>query len=207
MIEDPQKRLLKDQMVCEDNSASSDERQEAAWRILFWHVRFQAVRHQEEVGDTFMAFWVNMNLEGVTRSGRSARKKIEKDINKFLNRPDLLAAMAEVGDQADRLLFDELQDAIFRYFSTCQTDRQYTTYLFNLKKLTDDQVSAKTASQTVDNMILPLLDIDSPWQAVLIRAVATAFGQAFVNQDDLLSQKLSQSDPDALNRYLEILKA
>lgn len=90
--------------------------------------------------DRFLAFWLNMLVEGKQHSGGPAH--LRRTIEKFLSEPTLVAARESVGDA---VLASELRDAAETYFNTCRSDTGYTTTLFRTRKLEPDQVTAKAA--------------------------------------------------------------
>ncbi len=90
--------------------------------------------------DRFLAFWLNMLVEGKQHGGGGGQ--IRRSIEKFLTDPELQAARDVVGDAT---FASELTDAAQTYFDTCRTDTGYTTTMFRTRKLEPEQITAKAA--------------------------------------------------------------
>lgn len=90
--------------------------------------------------DRFLAFWLNMLVEG--KQGGAGANQIRKSVMRFLADPELLAAREVVGDAT---FASELTDAAQTYFDTCRSDTGYTTTMFRTRKLEPEQVMAKAA--------------------------------------------------------------
>lgn len=90
--------------------------------------------------DRFLAFWLNMLVEG--KQGGSGTAQVRKAVEKFLTNPGLVAARDSLGEDA---LAEELRDAAETYFNTCRSDTGYTTTMFRTRKLEPEQITAKAA--------------------------------------------------------------
>lgn len=91
--------------------------------------------------DRFLAFWLNLLVEGKHPHGGAA-VQARKVIDRFFADRDLVAAREALGDAS---LADELRDAAETYFRTCLTDPGYSTTLWRTKRLEPEQVQAKAA--------------------------------------------------------------
>lgn len=91
--------------------------------------------------DRFLAFWLNMLVEG--KQARGGSGQIRKAVDKFFAEPGLVTAREAAGDAT---LAAELTDAARTYFDTCRSDTGYTTTMFRTRKLDPEQITAKAAA-------------------------------------------------------------
>jgi hypothetical protein len=208
MFEDPSIKLDRDKQIADDPSRSDEDRQAARLRQLFWQARYQAVRHSKIPADTFLAFYANLALYTATSRMTFPRKRIMRDIDKFFSQPRLAEAMAAAGPLASDMLHQELYDAAVLYFTTCKTDTNYTSALFNIVKLKEHQIAAKAAGNAVDGMLAPLIMLgDFEWRDATVLVLCQAYAQIFPENGDDLDARINQLKPEIANRINRIRQA
>ncbi|AQP45609.1 DUF6553 family protein [Tessaracoccus flavus] len=103
------------------------------------HPALRLARHgKNDDGDRFVGLWVEVMVAG--RQGSDARRVV-----KHFFRGDVAAALDSAGPGAFAV---ELRDAARIYVASCLTDPQYTSTMFGMKRLADDDVRAKIANET-----------------------------------------------------------
>jgi len=196
MYDDPRLKFKKDQQIIDDPSVSDQERKAAELRQMFWHARYQPVRHSEQPADTFLALWANLLLYTSSHRWSMPKKQIRKDFNRVFESPQLQAALQAAGAERQNMMLLELHDSARLYFTTCQKDTNYSSVLFNLIKMKEDQVASKAASGAAEGILLPLLLVDNlAWRDEMIAAVCSAYTDVFSEQADLLDQKIAGLKP------------
>ncbi|MGI6334839.1 MAG: DUF6553 family protein [Saccharofermentanales bacterium] len=192
---DPNTRFEQDRQLMADPTAPAEERRKAGIRQAFWQSRYRPVRHSKVPADLFLGVWTNLLLNVTGSNWRLPLKRIRRDLDVFFNRPVLLDAMRDAGDQAAEYLQVELDDSARLYFLTCKQDSRYSALLFGLIKLKPEQIANKSATETIDGFIRPLLYlIDHAWCAPMITAVCQAYRTVFPEYAASFNERLLQLD-------------
>lgn len=89
-------------------------------------------------GDRFVGLWVELMV--AARQASDGRR-----IVKSFFRGDVARAVDTAGQQ---VVADELRDAARLYFASCLTDPQYTSTMFGMKRLPDEEIRGKIANET-----------------------------------------------------------
>ncbi len=192
---DPNARFEQDRQLTADPTVPAEERRKAELRQAFWQSRYRPVRHSEVPADLFLGVWTNLLLNVTGSNWRLPLKKIRRDLDVFFNRPVLLDAMRDAGDQAAEYLQDELDDSAKLYFMTCKQDNRYSALLFGLIKLKPEQIAAKSAAETIEGFVRPLLHLtDCAWCAPMITAVCQAYRTVFPEYAASFNERIRQLD-------------
>lgn len=131
--------------------------------------------------DYLMRAWMELSYLGRTSGsffGSSLRKKLTK-VHETLG--GLLAA--EAGETGRTLWQRELTHLLRLYIRLCREDRSYTTTLFGLMHIKEEQVADKLEKELMDNAFrLPAAAGMEQAFAELMRAARTAFLEAYPNR-------------------------
>ncbi|HAL73549.1 MAG TPA: hypothetical protein DCM45_00480 [Clostridiales bacterium] len=192
MNDDPRLRFKKDQLIIDDPAVSDQDRRAAQLRQMFWQARYQPVRHSDQPADTFLALWANLQLYTASRRWSIPKKQIRKELNRVFENPQLQTALQAAGSESQNMMLSELKDSAVLYFTTCQKDTNYSSVLFNLIKMKDDQVASKAANGAAEGILLPLMLVeDLAWRDEMVEAVCSAYTEVFSEQADYLDQKIA----------------
>ncbi|AQP48192.1 hypothetical protein BW730_12465 [Tessaracoccus aquimaris] len=92
--------------------------------------------------DHFLGFWLSLVIEGRGYVRASDARRARKTIDAFV--ADTAPALAEAGPEA---YFGELLDAARLYFGTTLTDPAYSSTLFGLKRISNEELHGKIANE------------------------------------------------------------
>ena len=197
MINNPKNKFEQDRQIAEDTSMPENERQAARLRQAFWFARYQPVRHSDLPADTFLALWANLSIISASRRWVFPIKQIKRDLARVFSQPQLLEALAAAGPLASAMLRNELDDSARVYFTSCRTDSNYSSVLFNFVKLKDNQIASKAAAGAAEGILLPLIMIgEVPWRNEMIAAICDAFPVVFPEFAEALENKIGELKPE-----------
>lgn len=97
--------------------------------------------------DHFLGFWLNLVIEGRGYVRASDARRVRKTIDKFV--ADTAAAHSDAGPDA---YFGALREAARLYFGTTLTDPAYSSTLFGLKRISNDELRNKIASEAASTL-------------------------------------------------------
>lgn len=207
MSDSPLVRYELDKQLAGDPAVSAAEQRAAALRLAFWQARYRRQRHAGYPADLFLGCWADLLILKAKSGWRIPVKKIGRHLNAFFRRAELSEAMQDAGAEADRYLQAELDDSILLYFRSCRTDSRYTTNLFGMLKLKDEQVAAKSAAEAVDGLIRPLLAlVDFKHNIAMIHAVCRAYPEVFPEFSADFKSRLLLLDQETNGKYREYLQ-
>lgn len=203
MNDNPRLKYEQDQQLIDDPATDGQARQAARLRQMFWQARYRPVRHSDLPADMFLALWANMVLDLASRRWFFPRKQIIRNLSRVFDQPSLREALAAAGAEGETMLLAELKDSARLYFSTCQKDTNYSSVLFNLIRMKDEQVAAKAASGAVEGILAPLLQIgETPWLDEMIAAVCSAYPEVFPGNAGTLDNKINELKPAMVERIM-----
>lgn len=165
-------------------------------RLLFWGARFESIgRRAERYGDKFIEFISLLIFYSQNYSSRSAMKRARKDRDRFFNRPPMQKALHEAIHPQELLLL-EFNDAAEIFLRACREDKHYSSRLFALVKMKDNDVATKAAEDIAIGMMGYLCQLGMiPETDQLIRALHRAYPIVFDTYPDLLDETIArQSD-------------
>jgi len=205
MDEHPRLKFDYDQQLIDDAETSEQDKQAARLRQLFWRARYQPVKHSDRPADTFLGLWANLLLDSSARRLSFPKKQIRKNLSRVFEHPQLIEALSAAGPEGAGMLLEELKDSARLYFTTCRMDSNYSSLLFNMIKMKDDQVADKAARSTAKGILVPLLMLDEmPWRDEMIEAVCSAYPEVFTSDADCLDNKISELSPEMLDQITRI---
>lgn len=173
--------------------------------------KIKAVRYQyldskkKRKGDMFVAQWLNLKI--VVGQSRSARniKKIENELNNFYTQSELQTMLSENSKIAKKVIFEEIKDAATIYQQACSEDSHYTTRLFGLMKMKEDEIANKAGDEVYNQVIRSLMLMsDSFWRNQMIVAIHLAYQEVFGKH--AIKADLFFEEPDEYDTFEKIME-
>ena len=144
-------------------------------------IRYQFIdRKKRRKADMFMAQWLNFKI-AITQN-RSARtiKKQEAELNHFFNQPEFKKMFEEDAKRTEAAIFSEIKDSAQLYQKSCSEDSHYTSKLFGLMKMKNDEIANKAGMEVYEMMIQTLMEMaDCFWRNQMIAALHLAYQDVF----------------------------
>ena len=121
-----------------------EDSEENRLRLKLWEYRYGSVSRNngKPSMDNFMKLWLDLEFYSQKTNSifgvKNAAKEIKRDIDSLGYQE-----MQEYGELGLTMLYQELVQAGRYYFNLCASDRNYTTELFGIKKISDERIVDK----------------------------------------------------------------
>ncbi len=116
-------------------------------------------RRQVRRGDSLLSIFINSKIYAMQDHGKTLTQKLNKFIGKYFHTKEWQEYLNK-GKLAELLLIAELVDVACRYVESCLNDRGYTSKLFNLVPLNEDELHFKIATEVYEQLINGWATID-----------------------------------------------
>ena len=162
---------------------------------------------QEIVSDRFLAFWVDlMYYEKTVGKSRIRLKLALKSLKNMLENKKLAAVFGGTSPDT-RVLYEQLYGAARRYFSTCQTDRTYSSQMLGFGTIKRPQLIEKIVADFFDAALC------FTWSCGLLReypsigqAALHAWTDEFPDTEEMVWRRVNKIlDSEALAGIIETL--
>ena|GEM_PF-2846531 len=186
----PDDVLLEIEMLRETDYEAADLRER------LYNYRFYQIKEMGNsfVADRFLAFWVTLlYYERSTSKGKLRQRLALKELRKSLFNDELKMIVDE--SIYDRLLYEQLYCSARRYIHTCREDKTYTSVIFGLGTLKDNQLKEKIFADLIDGLCFG-------WKIGLLQEVP-AFGKAVIHA---LLREFPETEESIATRTIKLLK-
>ncbi len=178
--------------VIDEQTSNPEQQQYLAWKKAIEEVRFKIWNKKTgEKGDTFIGFWTMLIFHGRNSKGFFSIKRASKEANKFWQQPGIGEVLAQSGNQAEKLVSEQLYDSARAFYQTCREDRHYGSKMLDMVKLKPEQIADKAAAEVSELIYSYWLKIEPiSYRDEIFRAAWFAFAPVFSEKSEALADRV-----------------
>jgi predicted nucleic acid-binding Zn-ribbon protein len=193
--------------AADDGASTPESKQYQDWKDRIEQIRFQVWNKKTgEKGDTFIGFWSMLMFHGRNSRGFFGLKRAAKEANRFWQKPAIAEVLAEAGDQAEKLIAEQLYDSARAFYQTCRDDRHYGSKMLDMVKLKPEQIADKAAAEVSELIFSYWLHFEPiAYRDHIYRAAWFAYAPSFAEKGNGLAQRVKQLPEDERRQLSEIL--
>lgn len=148
LIITPEEELLQ----IETSRETEPERAELRQQLYNYRYRQAKDGNQVYLTDRFLAFWVTLQYYDVSTKFSKRRQRLAyRELEDFLYNKSLLSVIPDINNYP-RMLYEALYCSVRRYIATCREDKTFTSVVFGLGTLKDDQVKGKILYDLINGL-------------------------------------------------------
>ena len=193
--------------VVNDQTVDPDQERYLEWKKAIENVRFKIWNKKTgEKGDTFIGFWSMLIFHGRNSRGFFGLKRASREANKFWQQSVIGDVLIEAGDQAKKLISEQLYDSARAFYQTCREDRHYGSKMLDMVKLKPEQIADKAAAEVSEQIFSYWLKFEPiSYRDEIFRAAWFAFSSVFTEKSDALAERVSRLPADERRLLSEII--
>ncbi len=187
--------------------AGPEQQQYLEWKQAIEDVRFKVWNKKTgEKGDTFIGYWTMLIFHGRNSKGFFGVKRASKEANKFWLQPIIGEVLAQAGDQAGKLVSEQLYDSARAFYQTCREDKHYGSKMLDMVKLKPEQIAEKAAAEVCDLIYSYWLKFEPiSYRDEIFRAAWFAFAPVFSEKKDALAECVSRLTEEERKQLSKII--
>ncbi len=127
-----------------EEALGEEDSEENRLRLKLWEYRYGSVSRNngKPSMDNFMKLWLDLEFYSQKTNSLFGVKNVAKEIKRDIDNMGY-QEMQEYGELGLAMLYQEFVQAGRNYFMLCASDRNYTTELFGIKKISDERFIEK----------------------------------------------------------------
>ncbi|MDO4489537.1 MAG: hypothetical protein Q4B85_00470 [Lachnospiraceae bacterium] len=119
---------------------------ENEFRKKLWELRYVPCKGEKAPVDHYMKIFLSIDTLGRTKPGFFSNRFIQKEIQSLKGIMGMDLA-EEYGEMGKELLFEELKHLARTYITICQDDRNFSTMILGVGKLSKEKLTEKIADK------------------------------------------------------------
>ena len=178
------------------------------WKKQIEAARFKVYdKRTGDRGDTFIGFWTMLMFHGRNSRGFFGLKRARKEADKFWQQSAMSKVIDAAGDQAEKLVSEQLYDSARVFYQTCREDRHYGSKMLDMVKLKPEQIAEKAAGEVCNLIFQYWLNFEPiMFRDQIFRAAWYAFAPSFPDKPSALEQKIKSLSEEEQSTLRQILK-